>query len=621
MIAGGAMSVELEHPLESFKRATVATMRALAENSEIEVAFGQGSPVARGNRLRMPLPALGCDEAEINAVRGIGDELALKVRFHDAAVHNRYAPRSGPAQEMFDWIEDARVASIGSLRMAGVAQNLEASLEVQCRQAEFDRIVEESEAPLSIAVGLLVRQHLTGRELPPSAENVVKFWRNHVQEHAGDDIAELKGCLLDQRRFASVCREIIADLGLGADLEEPLDERENQDESEAMEEEAEGDADVNPEDVVLDDEGLTDESADGEATLVEMDADLDTDELGAEADPDEAPAAMPDDAGRIRVDVNYQAYTSEFDEVVPAEELCDQDELIRLRALLDQQLLPLRHTTAKLANRLQRRLLAKQNRTWEFDLDEGMLDASRLAQVVVDPMNPLAYKQEKQMDFRDTVVTLLIDSSGSMRGRSITIAALCADILGRTLERCSVRVEVLGFTTRGWRGGRSREQWISAGKPAHPGRLNDLRHIVYKAADDTWHRTRRNLGLMMREEMLKENIDGEALIWAHNRIVVRAEERKVLMVISDGLPVDNSTLLVNPSNYLEQHLKYAINTIETRSPVELIAIGIGHDVTHHYRRAVTITDAEQLGGAMTEQLAALFEVEKAGRNPSPRAYL
>ena len=606
------MSVELEHPLESFKRATVATVRAIAEDNEVEVAFGQGSPVARGNRLRMPLPTQGCDEAEINTVRGIGDELALKIRFHDETVHNRYAPRRGPAQEMFEWIEDARIASIGSRRFEGVAQNLEASLEAHCRQAEFDTVIDVSEAPLSVAVGLLVRQHLTGRDLPPSAENVVKFWRDHVQEHAGDDIAALKGCLLDQRRFATVCREIIADLGLGAELEEPLQEPESQDESEATDEEAEGDAEVDPDDVVLDDEGLADESADGEATLVEMDADLDSEQLGAEADPDEAPMVMPDDAGRIRVDVNYQAYTGEFDEVVPAEELCDPDELTRLRTLLDQQLVPLQHATAKLANRLQRRLMAKQNRTWEFDLDEGILDASRLAQVVVDPMNPLAYKQEKEMDFRDTVVTLLIDSSGSMRGRSITIAAMCADILGRTLERCSVRVEILGFTTRGWRGGRSREKWIADGKPAHPGRLNDLRHIVYKGADDTWHRTRKNLGLMMREEMLKENIDGEALIWAHNRIVVRSEERKVLMVISDGLPVDNSTLLVNPSNYLEQHLKYAIDSIEAHSPVELLAIGIGHDVTHHYRRAVTITDAEQLGGAMTDQLAALFEVEKAG---------
>jgi cobaltochelatase CobT len=280
-----------------------------------------------------------------------------------------------------------------------------------------------------------------------------------------------------------------------------------------------------------------------------------------------------------------------------------------LRALLDQQLVSLQHATAKLANRLQRRLQAKQNRSWEFDLEEGILDSGRLASVVVDPSNPLVYKQEKETNFRDTVVTMLIDSSGSMRGRSITIAAMCADILGQTLERCAVKVEILGFTTRAWRGGQSREQWIQAGKPSNPGRLNDLRHIIYKGADDPWRRSRRNLGLMMREELLKENIDGEGLIWAHNRLVVRQEQRKVMMVISDGLPVDNSTLLVNPSNYLEQHLRYAIEMIETQSPVELIAIGIGHDVTHHYRRAVTITDAEQLGGAMTEQLASLFDID------------
>ena len=598
-----------EHPLEPFKRATTATIRALAENDELEVSFGQGVPSARGNRVRVPLPTVGCDAEEINAVRGMGDEVALRLKYHDDTLHNRYAPRAGPAQEMFQWIEDARIASIGSLRMQGVAQNLDASLEVQCQQSAFDTIVDESEAPLSVAVGLLVRQHLTGRELPPSAENVVQCWRDYVEEHAGQDIAALKSCLLDQRQFANVCREIIADLGFAAELDDPPDENDNTDDAESVEEEAESDSDINPEDVVLDDDGLTDESADGETTMMEMDADLDMDELGAEADPDEAPIQMPDDSGRIRMDVNYQAYTEDFDEIVVAEELCETDELTRLRALLDQQLVSLQHATAKLANRLQRRLLAKQSRTWEFDLEEGVLDASRLAQVIVDPMSPLAYKQEKEMDFRDTVVTMLIDSSGSMRGRSITIAAMCADILGRTLERCSVRVEILGFTTRAWRGGQSRERWIAAGKPSNPGRLNDLRHIIYKAADDTWHRSRKNLGLMMREELLKENIDGEALIWAHNRLVTRTEERKVLMVISDGLPVDNSTLLVNPSNYLEQHLKYAIESIENTSPVELIAIGIGHDVTHHYRRAVTITDAEQLGGAMTEQLAALFETE------------
>ncbi|MBT7335665.1 MAG: cobaltochelatase subunit CobT [Gammaproteobacteria bacterium] len=599
--------IDDDTPLEPFKRAMTATMRALAEDEELDVTFGAGAPAARGNRLRVPLPVLGSSAAEINTLRGVGDQMALSLRHHDQSTHARYAPPGGPAQEMFQWIEDARVAAIGSLRMEGVAQNLDARLESQCQQAAFDTITAETEAPLSVAVGLLVRQELTGRALPPSAENVVRFWRDHVQTHAGETIRMLKSSIGDQAQFATMCRSIIADLGLAADLEEPPEGDSNQDDVETVDESQDSDSDYSPEDVALDDESMGEENAEGDASMVEMDADMDMDEAGAETNPDEAPLPQPDESGRIAKDINYVAYSEGFDETVRAEDLCDAEEMMRLRQVLDQQLVSLQHTTSKLANRLQRRLMAKQNRTWEFDLEEGVLDAARLTQVVIDPVNPLAFKQEKEMKFRDTVVTLLIDSSGSMRGRSITIAAMCADILGRTLERCSVHVEILGFTTRAWRGGQSREKWINDGKPSNPGRLNDLRHIIYKAADDTWGRTRRNIGLMMREELLKENIDGEALIWAHNRMVTRTEDRKILMVISDGLPVDNSTLLVNPSNYLEQHLKYAIEMIENRSPVQLVAVGIGHDVTHHYKRAVTITDAEQLGGAMTEQLAALFD--------------
>ena len=597
-----------DEPLETYKRATTATLRALAENDELEVTYGKGAAGLRGSSIHVPLPNMGCSAEELNAIRGIGDEYALKLRYHDAAVHRRSAPKAGPAQEMFEWVEDARVASIGSLRMEGVARNLEASLEAVCRQAAFDTVTAETEAPLSVAVGLIVRQRLTGRPLPPAAENVVRFWRDFVEERAGQHIASLADCVHDQGEFAGRCREILADLGYAADLDDVPELQENDQDAETVEDGAEPDAEFAPDDVTLDEDSLGDEDGDGDPTVADVEADFDLSELGAEAEPEETPQFLPDDAGRIRSDYNYGAFTEQFDEVVSAEELCEPEELLRLRQLLDQQLLSLQHATSKLANRLQRKLLAKQNRSWEFDLDEGILDTSRLPQVVIDPLNPLAFKQEKQVEFRDTVVTMLIDSSGSMRGRSITIAAVCGDILGRTLERCSVRVEILGFTTRAWRGGQSREQWIAAGKPPTPGRLNDLRHIVYKAADDPWRHARRNLGLMMREELLKENIDGEALIWAHNRLVVRHEQRKVLMVISDGLPVDNSTLLVNPSSYLEQHLKYAIETIENHSPVELVAIGIGHDVTHHYKRAVTITDAEQLGGAITDQLAALFEV-------------
>lgn len=597
-------------PLEIYKRATTATLRAIAENDELDVTFGKGAAALRGNSIHVPLPNLGCSEEELNAIRGVGDEFALKLRYHDEAVHRRNAPRAGPAQEMFEWVEDARVASIGSMRMEGVAKNLEASLEAICKQAAFDTVTAETEAPLSVAVGLIVRQRLTGRALPPSAENVVRFWRDFVEERAGEHIQGLADYVQDQREFAGRCRSILADLGFAADLDDQPEYNDSDQEMESVEDGAEPDAEFAPQDVVLDEDSMGDEDGQGEATVVEMDADMDLSELGAESESEDAPNFSPDELGRIRVGHEYAAYTDEFDEVVKAQDLCGPEELLRLRQMLDQQLLSLQHATSKLANRLQRRLLAKQNRTWEFAVDEGILDTSRLAQVVIDPMNPLAFKQEKQTDFRDTVVTMLIDSSGSMRGRSITIAAVCGDILGRTLERCSVRVEILGFTTRAWRGGQSREEWINAGKPANPGRLNDLRHIIYKSADDPWRHARRNLGLMMREELLKENIDGEALIWAHNRLVIRQEQRKVLMVISDGLPVDNSTLLVNPSSYLEQHLKYAIESIENHSPVELIAIGIGHDVTHHYRRAVTITDAEQLGGAMTEQLAALFETEQ-----------
>jgi len=316
--------------------------------------------------------------------------------------------------------------------------------------------------------------------------------------------------------------------------------------------------------------------------------------------------------------VDYHIFTQEFDEEITAEELCDEAELDRLRAFLDKQLAHLQGAVGRLANRLQRRLMAQQNRSWDFDLEEGYLDPARLVRLIIDPMQPLSFKKERDTKFRDTVVSLVIDNSGSMRGRPITVAATCADILARTLERSGVKVEILGFTTKAWKGGQSREQWLASGKPASPGRLNDLRHIIYKSADAPWRRARRNLGLMMREGLLKENIDGEALMWAHNRLIGRPEQRKIMMMISDGAPVDDSTLSVNPGNYLERHLRAVIEQIETRSPVELLAIGIGHDVTRYYRRAVTIVDADELAGAMTEQLAALFEDTSGAAGSSRR---
>jgi cobaltochelatase CobT len=608
-------SQDADGPLEPFKRATIATMRALAGDEELEVAFGQGTPTLRGNRARVPLPQLGSTDDEISAVRGIADAFALRIAHHDADLHARNRPPAGPGLDLYESVEEARCNAIGANRMEGVAGNLDASLEQDCRRAAFDRIQTRNEAPLGMAVGLMMRERLTGRELPEAARPIVEQWRDWVEERAGGDLDSLVDAIDDQQAFSRLSRTLISDLGLAADIDDSVDGSDEQEDMESLSEQGDSSGELQPQDVALDDEMSMDESTDGEAALMEVDAEQSDDDAEGQEDGDEPQQPPQDDAGRIRVDVDYAAYTDRYDEVVAANELCEPGELERLRGILDAQLQSVQMATSRLANRLQRRLMAQQNRSWDFDLEEGILDTARLASVIIDPSHPLAFKQEREIQFRDTVVTLLIDSSGSMRGRSIAIAAMCADILGQTLERCAVKVEILGFTTRAWRGGQSREDWITNGKPSQPGRLNDLRHIVYKAADDPWRRAKRNLGLMMREDLLKENIDGEALIWAHNRIVTRPEQRKILMVISDGLPVDNSTLLVNPSNYLEQHLKYAIDQIENHSAVELVAIGIGHDVTHHYRRAVTITDAEQLGDAMTEQLAALFDVEPPRTRP------
>ena len=606
-------NADSDEALEPFKRATIATMRALSGDEELEVAFGQGTPTLRGNRARVPLPQAGSSEGEISAVRGVADAFALRIAHHDSDLHARNRPPAGPGLDLYESVEEARCNAIGARRMEGVASNLDASLDQDCRRAAFDRIQTRNEAPLGMAVGLMLRERLTGRELPASAQPIVAQWRQWVEERAGGDLEALVGAVDDQQAFSRLSRTLISDLGLASDMEDPSEGDDDQEDMESLSEQGDSAGDLEPQDVSLDDDSAMDESAEGEAALMELEADQDDADSEGQEDGEEPPPPPQDEAGRIRVDVDYGPYTERYDEVVGAAGLCEPGELDRLRGILDAQLLSVHTATSRLANRLQRRLMAQQNRSWDFDLEEGILDTGRLATVIIDPAQPLAFKQEREIEFRDTVVTLLIDSSGSMRGRSIAIAAMCADILGQTLERCAVKVEILGFTTRAWRGGQAREDWITNGKPSQPGRLDDLRHIVYKAADDPWRRAKRNLGLMMREDLLKENIDGEALIWAHNRIVTRPEQRKILMVISDGLPVDNSTLLVNPSNYLEQHLKYAIDQIENHSPVQLVAIGIGHDVTHHYRRAVTITDAEQLGSAMTEQLAALFDVDPPTR--------
>jgi len=620
-----------EAPTEPFKRAVGVCLRAIAGKGDIEVSFAAERPGLAGGKARLPEPPRRLNEREAAVVRGHADSIALRLACHDPSVHRKLVPGGQQARAVFEAVEQARVEAIGSRRMGGVASNLAAMLDDRFHRGKYDEITDRADAPIEDAVAMIVRERLTGEMPPATARKLVELWRPLIEERAGRNLDRLERVLTDQRRFGDVVHDLLDSLDMGEDRSSESEEEEGE----------EGDQENRSDESSSD--GETSDSADSERMSLEEA------EASAEEMPDsaseavEAPAAdMADDAEmgdsetaaepwRPRHNRNeprgpdYRPFTVKFDETVGAENLCDPEELERLRGYLDKQLSHLQGVVARLANRLQRLLLAQQNRAWEFDLEEGLLDPARLSRVIVDPLHPLSFKREKDTDFRDTVVTLLLDNSGSMRGRPITVAATCADILARTLERCGVKVEILGFTTRAWKGGQSREAWLAQGKPANPGRLNDLRHIIYKAADAPWRRSRKNLGLMMREGLLKENIDGEALDWAHKRLLGRPESRKILMMISDGAPVDDSTLSVNPGNYLERHLRWVIEDIETRSPVELIAIGIGHDVTRYYRRAVTIVDAEELGGVMTEKLAELFEehasVERAPRPARPRRRL
>ena len=603
-----------ESPVEPFKRALINTMRTISENQELAVSFGTEPPGLRGLRARLPLPSRDMASDDIARIRGFADAYALRLAHHDAALNSRFEPEGGNARAVFEAVEQARVEAIGATQMEGTRQNLAYALEQRMVQRGLDKVTTKDEAPLAEAVALMVREQLTGDTPPPAAKAIMDFWREELSAKAQTDIARLTDVMADQEKFSRVMRDVLIDLDMGDELGDiPQEEGEEQEGDEEGQDDQEDDGQAGeadqPEGSSADEMELSDgEGEEGEEQTVEIDADdmpTDSEEMDDSSEGNQP--WRPDSEMAGKREPAYKVFTQQYDEEILAEELCDLEELTRLRQYLDQQLQQMQGVVSRLANKLQRRLMAQQNRTWEFDLEEGILDAAKLTRVLIDPTMPLSYKMERDMDFRDTVVTLLLDNSGSMRGRPITVAAMCTDILARTLERCGVKVEILGFTTRAWKGGQSRERWLADGKPANPGRLNDLRHIVYKSADAPWRRARRNLGLMMREGLLKENIDGEALAWAYNRLMARPEQRKIMMVISDGAPVDDSTLSVNSGNYLEQHLRAVIEDIETRSPVELIAIGIGHDVTRYYEHAVTIVDAEQLGGAMTEQLASLFE--------------
>ena len=605
-----------QSPLEALRLALGGAARAMAHEPEVELSYSADAPSMLGKTLKVPMPARSLPAEQVAEARGFADGYALKLRHHNAAVHNRAAPGDAVARAVFDSVEQARIEAIGGRGMEGVRQNLNSALEMRLRSDPLARARTRDEVPLSTAVALIARERLTGQAPPASAGPGLAMVRDWIEEKAGKDLDGLALAIDDQAAFAKLATRLLEDLELIDGEIEPTDddasddqgEGQDQDQGEDEQDSEDDQGGGSDSDMEMRGESENDTSEDGEDRATDEESPTDSDaDFGSDGEDGMMPVRPNRPLSDMPPQFDYRAYTEQFDEVIAAGELCDAEELTRLRAYLDQQLVHLQGAVTKLANRLQRRLMAQQNRSWDFDQEEGMLDAARLARVVVNPMQSLSYKIERDTDFRDTVVTLLIDNSGSMRGRPISIAAISADIMARTLERCGVKTEILGFTTRAWKGGQSREHWLGGGRPAHPGRLNDLRHIVYKRADEPWRHARKSLGLMMREGLLKENIDGEALLWAHSRLVSRSEERKVLMVISDGAPVDDSTLSVNSGTYLERHLRQVIGWIEARSPVELVAIGIGHDVTRYYQRAVTIMDAEQLGGTMVEQLASLFD--------------
>jgi cobaltochelatase CobT len=614
------MNKPTDNPADPFKKALAEATKVMANDPELAVTFTVDPPGATRETVRLPQVSRRMTREEVLIARGTADAFALRHKFHNAKIAAKYMPQGQMAQDLYSAMENARVEAVGARHMPGTAGNIDAKIGNEAIRKGYDQVREASEAPLATAAGYLIRHLATGREMPRGAANVMDLWRGFIEDNCGGTLEGLEESLHDQAAFAKFARQIISDMGYGDQLGDDPDDMGDDD----QEADASNEDDQEPESTGQDDgdedetEGTPEQSQEEQQDAAEAQVSLDDSaesEMAEEADmpegedPMEPPAPQPvSDA-----DPNYVVYSTEHDEEIGAEDLAEPAELERLRAYLDQQLEPLKGAVSRLANKLQRRLQAQQNRSWSFDQEEGILDAGRLARVVANPTTPLSFKVEQDTEFRDTCVTLLLDNSGSMRGRPISIAAICADVLARTLERCSVKVEILGFTTKAWKGGLSREEWLAEGRPQQPGRLNDLRHIIYKRADAPWRRSRDNLGLMMKEGLLKENIDGEALEWAHRRMSARPEARKVLMVISDGAPVDDSTLSVNPANYLEKHLRDVIEMVEKRKAVELIAIGIGHDVTRYYDKAVTITDVEQLAGAMTEQLAGLFDSDPRKR--------
>ena len=583
-------------PVDSFRQATASTTRAIAGQADLAVSFTEGNAGYFDTEIRLPLPPLDLAYQRVTQVRGEADGIALWLRHHDRSVHARYSPGSTVARAAFDVLETVRVESLGCQHRSGISQNLAARRQAYCRTQGYDRVAERGDGQFADVLGLLLRELIAGQMPPDAARVMVDLWRPLLQPQLQAAAKDLKASLADQSRFAQQVQALLAQLGL-------------------------------PEEDMEHDLLLVESSKMNPAMLTPQIAGVDADDEGAQVQPHEELADAADlasesaAAGKIpeepavfsstqdTAEFPYTVYTTAFDEIVQARDLSDAEELARLRRRLDDRLTEFVRVIGPLANRLQRKLLARQRFSWAVDLEEGELNTARLAQLVASPLNTQPFMEMIEADYRDTTVTLLIDNSGSMRGRPITVAAMSADILARTLERCAVKVEILGFTTGDWKGGKARQQWLTGRSPAGPGRLNSLRHIIYKDAAEPWRRARNNLGLMLRESLLKENIDGEAILWAHQRLLQRPEQRRILMVISDGAPVDDSTLSANHGKYLEQHLQSVVDWIETKSSVELLAIGIGHDVRHYYQRAITINDVEQLGSSIINQLSVLFDMQ------------
>ncbi len=615
-----------QHDLDNFKEGLRASVRALSGKKDTELRFRSTEtpypPKLSERRYRTAPEVALIKTATLSSenkalARAQADSESLHLHYHNKKTHLSNLPAEDTAARLFDALEQARYEALGAKEYLGVKQNFADLNNFRCHKQGFENISTREDANAVEAIYTLAYHAFSGSKLPKNAQRLEAEWTPWLKAQLGEDgLKSLSELLSDQNNFALKSKAVLEKLGYlqagdAGNADNSVDDGNGTDDAD------EGDADIDESDTQKD-EGAHEGSESDEGNEDSQEEDYQSDQ--SESDTDEDTSAQSQDNGNIKqhylvpdtdnqLKTSYQIYTTQFDEIVKAQDLADPYELARLRSLLDKQLTSMQSVVAKLANRLQRKLMAKQQRSWEFDLEEGVLDPARLARIVANPYVPLTFKQERETEFKDTVVTILLDNSGSMRGRPITISALCADILARTLERCQIKTEILGYTTRAWKGGQSRDVWVKNGRPINPGRLNDIRHIIYKSADQPWRRSRNNLALMLKEGLLKENIDGEALVWAYNRLAKRGEQRKIMIVISDGAPVDDSTLSVNPSHILEIDLKQVINWIEKRSDIQLAAIGIGHDVTRHYTKALKISDADDLGNALIEHLESLFTID------------